>query len=407
MRYLIALLLLISPVAYAQDVLSISDSTDGTITTITYSWTSDGSGNATGATSVAVPGVVFAARTSVSAVAQPTNLYDVVVYQQFTDVDGGSDVVASTDLFDGDLLNRPNTTNSVQLVNLWPDTVQTCSGKIRIQVSNAGPATKGIVQVQVARNLRIQRGDANIPMTSGASGQILQYLGPGQAKFVTASGEATIADGGAINLQGSPDFTEVNTGVDDTTGGVIRAYGGAGNAGGIVNIYNGANQDSTVDRWSLFGYSNGSLAIIPGTDTFRHEFETDGDILTHQDITAGRHLIATQDLRNTRFFSLGSSSGGAVTIASGVITPSRTNQQVDTEGAAASDDLDTITGTGLQGGTLFIIRSVSSTRDVVIKHGTGNIRCLGSADITLGNTTQRALIMWDAGLSLFTATQLF
>jgi hypothetical protein len=73
-----------------------------------------------------------------------------------------------------------------------------------------------------------------------------------------------------------------------------------------------------------------------------------------------------------------------LTIASGVITLTGGNHQVDTEAAAATDDLDTING--LVAGQFVILRTVSGTRDVVIKHNTGNIRVNGQADKTLNNT---------------------
>lgn len=70
------------------------------------------------------------------------------------------------------------------------------------------------------------------------------------------------------------------------------------------------------------------------------------------------------------------------TIASGAITARSPNTLVDTEGAAATDDLDTING-GEEGITLSL-RSVSSSRDTTVKNGTGNLT-LGS-DFTLSNT---------------------
>lgn len=62
-----------------------------------------------------------------------------------------------------------------------------------------------------------------------------------------------------------------------------------------------------------------------------------------------------------------------VAIASDTITVTSTAIWVDTEGAAATDDLATING-GLDGMEI-IINTVSSSRDVTIKHNTGNIQC--------------------------------
>lgn len=68
-----------------------------------------------------------------------------------------------------------------------------------------------------------------------------------------------------------------------------------------------------------------------------------------------------------------------LTIASGAITVTKSYHTVDTQSDAASDDLDTINGGG-EGDHLYL-RATSNDRTVVIKHGTGNIRC--GSDVTL------------------------
>jgi len=92
------------------------------------------------------------------------------------------------------------------------------------------------------------------------------------------------------------------------------------------------------------------------------------------------------------------------TIASGVITITgagvsianrQTRLRIDTESAAASDDLDTING-GLDGDIL-ILQTIVSTRDVVVKDNTGNILC--GSNVTLGTTSDRLVLLYDGGLS--------
>lgn len=87
----------------------------------------------------------------------------------------------------------------------------------------------------------------------------------------------------------------------------------------------------------------------------------------------------------------------SVTIAGGVITmPASTDIILDTEGSAASDDLDTITPfVGIAPGQVITLRTTNSGRDVVVKHGTGNIKTSTSADITLTSTTSRIALAWD------------
>lgn len=74
--------------------------------------------------------------------------------------------------------------------------------------------------------------------------------------------------------------------------------------------------------------------------------------------------------------------GETQVIASGVITANQTATRVDTEGGAATDDLDTING-GIDG-SLLILRTQSNARDVTVKDGTGNLFLSG--DCVLGRT---------------------
>lgn len=82
-----------------------------------------------------------------------------------------------------------------------------------------------------------------------------------------------------------------------------------------------------------------------------------------------------------------------LTIASGVITPTTSNFKIDTQSAAATDDLDTISG-GVEGDVIFF-RTVSSARDVVIKNGSGNILNASGADITLTVLNQMVCYVFD------------
>lgn len=85
--------------------------------------------------------------------------------------------------------------------------------------------------------------------------------------------------------------------------------------------------------------------------------------------------------------------GGTATIAAGVIAATASFLYVDTEAAAATDDLDTISGGST--GQIIILQSAVSTRDVTIKNGTGNIDC--KADIVLdGNRDCIAFIFGNA-----------
>jgi hypothetical protein len=64
--------------------------------------------------------------------------------------------------------------------------------------------------------------------------------------------------------------------------------------------------------------------------------------------------------------------GGTLTIASGVVTASQAYHTIDTEAAAASDNLDTINGAAA--GLILVVRAANDARTVVAKDGTGNLR---------------------------------
>lgn len=92
----------------------------------------------------------------------------------------------------------------------------------------------------------------------------------------------------------------------------------------------------------------------------------------------------------------------AKTIATGAITQSDDAiwNIVDTEGAAASDDLATITRATL-GPNMIIISPANGARTVVIKHGTGNILCVNNADITLDDIHDFAILAYDGSTNWY------
>lgn len=190
-------LLLLAVGASAQDALTVTE-TGGQVVVVSYEWESDSSGNATGRTSVMVPGIVFSAVTTPGAGDDaPTDNYDVVVKQVFTAVGGGVNVIAA-DVADGDLANRDSA--APEVVNFWPSTVVPFSGYVQIEISNAGNANTGRVEIAIARHLALRTSD--LMLVGGSPGQVLQYEAPGLVKFVTISGDGTLADGGALTVSG-------------------------------------------------------------------------------------------------------------------------------------------------------------------------------------------------------------
>jgi hypothetical protein len=83
-------------------------------------------------------------------------------------------------------------------------------------------------------------------------------------------------------------------------------------------------------------------------------------------------------------------------IAGGVAKPRNMTVFViiDTEGGAATDDLDTLTAVGVVTGRRIILRNVTVGRTVVVKHATGNIRNRGAVDKSLVSIDDKYECIW-------------
>jgi hypothetical protein len=84
------------------------------------------------------------------------------------------------------------------------------------------------------------------------------------------------------------------------------------------------------------------------------------------------------------------------TIAAGVISVGRSTVQaaLNTEAAAATDDLDTITATNAKIGQIIILHDNDSTHDVTVKHGTGNISLTAGADFAMLTSAYHIALQW-------------
>lgn len=82
-----------------------------------------------------------------------------------------------------------------------------------------------------------------------------------------------------------------------------------------------------------------------------------------------------------------------LTIASGVVTRSRSNHTIDTEADSAEDDLTTING-GVTGDVIHI-SAAAAGRTVVVKHGTGNIYLYSNMDKRLDSIRKVITLKYD------------
>lgn len=87
-----------------------------------------------------------------------------------------------------------------------------------------------------------------------------------------------------------------------------------------------------------------------------------------------------------------------LTISSGTVTATAAVHAIDTEGDAASDDLDNIDTTNMPAGRLLIIGLANSARHVTVTHeagGNGQVTLRGGADLTLARSDQFLLLRSD------------
>ncbi len=106
------------------------------------------------------------------------------------------------------------------------------------------------------------------------------------------------------------------------------------------------------------------------------------------EITLETDTIIRGNLRVTDFFGIGSIAN--LVLEDGVMNAESSHIALDTEGDAATDDLDTING-GLNG-HIIILRATNSTHNIVAKDGTGNLRLAG--DFTMTSIRDRLMLIF-------------
>ncbi len=140
------------------------------------------------------------------------------------------------------------------------------------------------------------------------------------------------------------------------------------------------------------------LTTIANDDQFA-VFDTSSEILkriTRANALANAFIVNTPTTVTaaTTFDSAVILTRASVTIASGAVTVTAPMMVIDTEAGAATDDLDTISGGAT--GQVLIIQSANSARDVVVKHGTGNLFLTGRVDFTLTGTRDKLVLLYSA-----------
>lgn len=143
-----------------------------------------------------------------------------------------------------------------------------------------------------------------------------------------------------------------------------------------------------------------SLYIASGVDPVLRLSANNRNVFTGvgQDSVTGRATVSLGDVAD---FALATAS---LSIISGVIYPFPTAGSalytmmaahliVDTQSAAATDDLDSIDSTGLTAGRVVVLRAANTARTVVVKDGTGNLRLNG--DCSLDDDEQTITLIYN------------
>jgi hypothetical protein len=122
------------------------------------------------------------------------------------------------------------------------------------------------------------------------------------------------------------------------------------------------------------------LATEPTTSDVPDGVSIRNNVCTN--LRSGFAAVAIVNGTNVNQFGNIGSPASTLTIASGAVTASEAYHTVDTESAAASDDLDTINGGASLRGQIVVFRAASSARTVVFKDGTGNLQLNGDFSLT-------------------------
>jgi len=303
-KWVVFLFALASVVAWAQD--SIEHETAGYFTILRYDWTADASGDATGVTSEPVRGLVYLAVTTPgTGDEQPTDNYDIVVKERYTAAGGGSTVLLPTDVCSGALENRDDT--NTERADIWPDVWTQFGGYLQIEVSNAGASNEGAIELHVYRTVafkvyEIAESSGSALPTGGTTAQMLQNNGSGVAKWITLSGDVTVADGGTSTLEIDTE-AEVESHLTDVTDVVTNNDTNytymIDSAGSVGQIWR--SDGSGAGAWNDFL----SLGLLtdPGADRI---FFWDDSAGASKFLTVGTGL----DVTGTTLSATGGGSGG-------------------------------------------------------------------------------------------------
>jgi len=234
------------------------------------------------------------------------------------------------------------------------------------------------------------------------------------------AGDDFIVDSNKLRVEGDNGNISIN---DNGTAGTNRLslfnQTGDGNlAHYMYNYDHGSNTSIALYAEDASGVLKGNVTFIVDPDALTlaingpgtggairvNDEASDMDFVVESDSAAipfsidgaGDGFVSIADLRSNGNLKIG--GRGQLTIATGVITPSNTSGayiDVDTEGNAASDDLDTVTSLGV--GYIVVLKPENDARTVVVKDGTGNLALDENNDFTMDGINDHILLIDNGG----------
>lgn len=222
-------------------------------------------------------------------------------------------------------------------------------------------------------------GDRILSLITGNASRTLTMTGNASIVGTNTGDETTDRIGALINTAQAK-----STPVDADMVGLMDSA-----SSNVLRKWSWANIKSSIKTYADTLYATTAQGVTSG-NSHAHTGGA-GAQIGHGSLSGLANDDHTQYLRRAMAIFTGATE---LTIANGIITASQAVHTVDTEGDAATDDLDTIGGAASSGHQLLLIRADHASRKVVIKNGTGNI-LTGGSDIELDATNKFIILAYD------------
>lgn len=255
-------------------------------------------------------------------------------------------------------------------------------------------------------------------VNNSAQADIYLYVDGGSVTDFVAKG-GRLDGGGSANAQfyclasssgdiGAIDVSDMK--LNNAARGLYIRSTGAGSTIGDATVSGVKSRSITGENIFAQADNSGSFSKVTfkgnNTDGGTYGLRSSGVASVYTDgmNDLGTHSTLQRSISSATTVRVGADIGISLvptqaTIAGGTATLTSTHSGhhaaiIDTEAAAATDDLTTFTLTNVVDGQTVTMRAYSSSRDVVVKDGSGNMRLNG--DFTLDNHEDSITMQWSA-----------